>query len=98
MTATAVIDISVSEKFSNAPIKLKYLLYIMGNKKGIIWFLILYSNPEKTEVFKVINCQTIKEVAYYLNMKPARVSNFYHKLIKPAGVFKLIGLTQNYKI
>lgn len=70
----------------------------MGNKKGIIWYLILFNNEQKTEIFKVITCNTIKEIAYLLDMKPSRVSNFYHKLIKSKGALKYIGITQNYKI
>lgn len=70
----------------------------MGNKKGIVWYLILFTSTEKNEVFKVIKCGTIKEVAYLLDIKPSRVSNYYHKLTKPTGIFDLISLTQNYKI
>ena len=42
----------------------------MGNKKGLIWYLILFTDENKTEVFKTIPCETIKEMSYYLGVKP----------------------------
>ena len=38
----------------------------MGNKKGLIWYLILFTDESKTEVFKTIPCETIKDMSYYL--------------------------------
>lgn len=70
----------------------------MGNKKGLIWYLVLFTSEEKTEVFKTIPCNTIKEMSYYLDIKSTTICNFYHKQIKPRGVLKLIGITQNYKM
>ena len=61
----------------------------MGNKSGLIWYLVIFTNEEKNEVFKVIKCNTIKEMAYYLNMDTQIISNYYHKQIKPRGVLNL---------
>ena len=70
----------------------------MGNKKDLIWYLILFTSETKQEVFKVINCYSIVEMGYYLDMKPQHISNFYHKLTKPKGILKYVGITQNIKL
>ena len=69
----------------------------MGNKKNITWTLILYTNPQKTEIFKIIRCESICEMGFYLNLNPNSVSNYFHKLVKPRGVLKLCDITQHYK-
>ena len=33
----------------------------MGNKKGLIWYLTLFEDKEKTRPIKTIPCSTIKE-------------------------------------
>ena len=70
----------------------------MGNKKDLVWYLILFTNIEKTEVFKIIPCNTIKEMSYYLDITPSIISNYYHKQIKARGVLKYCNITQNLKI
>ena len=70
----------------------------MGNKSGLIWYLVIFTNEEKNEVFKVIKCNTIKEMSYYLNMDTQIISNYYHKQIKPRGVLKYCNITQNLKL
>lgn len=70
----------------------------MGNKKGLIWYLILFTDENKTEVFKTIPCQTIKEMSYYLDMPTQVISNFYHKQIKARGVLKYCNITQNLNL
>ena len=70
----------------------------MGNKKDLVWYLILFTNIEKTEVFKIIPCNTIKEMSYYLDISPSIISNYYHKQIKARGVLQYCNITQNLKI
>ena len=41
----------------------------MGNKKGLLWYCILFTSPEKTEIFKVLKCKTINEMSYYLDIE-----------------------------
>ena len=69
----------------------------MGNKKGLIWYLTIFTSEEKTEVFKTITCGTINEMSYYLDMKPQVISNYYHKQIRPRGVLRYCNITQNLK-
>jgi hypothetical protein len=70
----------------------------MGNKKDLVWYLIIFTNIEKTEVFKIIPCNTIKEMSYYLDITPSIISNYYHKQIKARGVLQYCNITQNLKI
>ena len=70
----------------------------MGNKKGLVWYLILFTDKTKQQIFKVINCNSIVEMGYYLDVKPQLLSNFYHKLTKPRGILNLISITQNIHI
>ena len=70
----------------------------MGNKKGLIWYLILFDCDKKQNPFKVIKCDSVKEIAYYLNMDSQVVSNFYHKQIKPRGVLRYCNITQNVNL
>ena len=70
----------------------------MGNKKELIWYLTIFYNEEKSEVFKTFKFNTIKEISYILDMKPQVISNFYHKLIKPRGVLKYCNITQNHNL
>ena len=70
----------------------------MGNKKGILWYCILFTNPEKDEIFKVLKCKTINEMSYYLGVKPQILRNYYHKQIKDRGILRYCKITQNQSI
>lgn len=70
----------------------------MGNKKNLIWYLTLFDSEEKTNPIKVIKCDTINEMSYYLDVSPQIISNYYHKQIKARGVLKLCNITQNLKM
>lgn len=70
----------------------------MGNKKDLIWYCILFTDETKSEVFKILKCNTIKEMGYYLDMPPQTIRNFYHKNIKERGVLKYCNITQNLNI
>lgn len=59
------------------------------------WFLILFTDKEKKEIFKVLECKTIKEVAYLLDLEPQVVSNYYHNLINERGNLKYCVLYQS---
>tara|TARA_R110000803_G_scaffold205525_1_gene272239 strand:+ start:1200 stop:1412 length:213 start_codon:yes stop_codon:yes gene_type:complete len=70
----------------------------MGNKKNLIWYLTLFDSVEKTNVFKVIKCDTINDMAYFLDVSPQVISNYYHKQIKARGVLVYCNITQNLKM
>lgn len=60
-----------------------------------MWLLILYYDINKKHVLRYVELNTIKTVAYLLGLQPNRVSNFFHKLIKPRGPLNYCNL---YKI
>ena len=70
----------------------------MGNKKGLLWYCILFTSPEKTDIFKVLKCKTINEMSYYLDIESQVLRNFYHKQIKDRGILRYCSITQNLNI
>lgn len=70
----------------------------MGNKKNLIWYLTIFDSVDKTNPFKIIKCDTINEMSYYLDVTPQVISNYYHNQIKARGVLKYCNITQNLKM
>tara|TARA_R110002050_G_scaffold143853_1_gene269212 strand:- start:315 stop:527 length:213 start_codon:yes stop_codon:yes gene_type:complete len=70
----------------------------MGNKKGLIWYCVLFTDETKCNIFKTLKCDTIKEMSYYLGVNPQIIRNYYHKNIKARGVLKYCNITQNINI
>jgi len=63
------------------------------------WVLFLFTDTEKSELFKVMDFNTIKEISYILNMKQQDISNYYHQLIKERGNLRycyLYQVSKNY--
>lgn len=56
--------------------------------KGSNWILYLYENEEKSQLFKIMEFKTIKQLGIVLDMPPQVVSNWYHGLINPRGILK----------
>lgn len=57
-----------------------------------LWLLVIYYDTEKKEFYKKIECDTLEEIAYLLNKKIYDVSNVYHKITKPKGIFNYISI------
>jgi len=70
----------------------------MGNKKGLTWYLTIFDSETKETVFKVLPCNSVKEMSYYLGLDSQVISNFYHKQIKARGVLKYCNITQNLNL
>tara|TARA_R100001086_G_scaffold248174_2_gene184368 strand:+ start:1031 stop:1318 length:288 start_codon:yes stop_codon:yes gene_type:complete len=64
----------------------KYL-YVIIMKKNC-WYLYLFEDESRTEIFKIMKFDTISEMSVVLDIKPAVLSNYFHGLIKPRGVLK----------
>lgn len=62
----------------------------MGRTANTIWIINIYTDIEKTDLFKVIEVKTLKEISYIMNKKIFEISNFYHKIKKPDKIFKFI--------
>jgi hypothetical protein len=59
------------------------------------WYLYLFEDEEKTEIFKVMKFNTISEMSNCIQLKPNILSNFFHGLIKPRGVLKYCMIYQS---
>ena len=59
-------------------------------RTNTLWILNIYYNKDKSEKIKTIETDTLKDLAYLLNCELYDVSNFYHKITKPKGIFELI--------
>lgn len=59
------------------------------------WFLILFADENKQNVFKVLELNTIKQVSYLIQEKPQTISNYYHQLIKSRGNLKYCEILQS---
>lgn len=46
-----------------------------------MWLLIIYFDKQKSRELKQIEVNTIRDIAYLLNLKQTEISNFYHGLI-----------------
>lgn len=55
-----------------------------------IWIVIIYKDKDKSDYYKTINCDTLNEIAYLLNRKVYDVSNVFHKITKPNGIFEYL--------
>jgi hypothetical protein len=62
------------------------------------WILYLYENETKTQLFKIMEFKTIKQLAEVLNIEPQIVSNWFHGLINPRGILKNCLLFQSIPI
>ena len=52
------------------------------------WTLHLYKDIEKTDLVKVMDFNTIKDISYVLDIDSQIISNYFHGLIKPRGVLQ----------
>ena len=59
------------------------------------WILYLFEDEEKSELFKIMEFKSVKEIAYVLDMKREVISNFFHGLILPRGILKNCVLYQS---
>lgn len=59
------------------------------------WLLHLYKDEDKTDLFKVMEFQTIKDISECIDVEPQVISNYFHGLIKPRGFLKYCILYQS---
>ena len=63
----------------------------MGRTNSL-WVIQIYYDIGKKNFYKNIECNTLKEVAYITNSEIYDVSNFYHRITKPKGIFEYLTL------
>ena len=66
--------------------------------KRSAWVLYLYEDDKKTEIFKIMEFKTIKELSYVIKTPPSIISNWYHGLINPRGILKNCVLVQSIPV
>tara|TARA_R100001244_G_scaffold122955_1_gene92597 strand:+ start:51 stop:254 length:204 start_codon:yes stop_codon:yes gene_type:complete len=59
------------------------------------WYLYLFEDEEKTEIFKIMKFNTISEMSDVVDIKPNVLSNYFHGLIKPRGILKYCMIYQS---
>lgn len=59
------------------------------------WILYLFENKEKSELFKIMEFRSVKDMAYVLDLKREVISNWFHGLILPRGILKNCVLYQS---
>ena len=62
--------------------------------KKSAWVLYLFENEEKSDLLKIMEFRTIKEIAYVIDIESQTISNTFHGLIKPRGILKKCSLYQ----
>ena len=55
-----------------------------------MWILHLYLDSDKKQLFKIFKFHRLKNIAYCLNKEVFQITNFYHGIKKPDGIFKYI--------
>ena len=63
--------------------------------KKNFWYLYLFEDEDKTEIFKIMKFNTISEMSDVVNIKPNVLSNYFHGLIKPRGILKYCMIYQS---
>ena len=59
------------------------------------WILYLFEDEGKSEIFKIMEFKTIKDIAFVLNVEAPIISNWFHGLILPRGILKNCVLHQS---
>tara|TARA_Y100001951_G_C11134085_1_gene179839 strand:+ start:26 stop:229 length:204 start_codon:yes stop_codon:yes gene_type:complete len=62
------------------------------------WILYLFESNNKTDLLKIMEFKTIKDVAFVLAMDASVISNWFHGLINPRGILKNCVLHQSVVI
>jgi len=65
----------------------------MGRTNNL-WILNLYYDKNKKEFIKTIELNTLRDLAYVIGVELYDVSNFFHKITKPKGIFEYITITK----
>ena len=65
----------------------------MGRTNNL-WILNLYYDKNKKDFIKTIELNTLRDLAYVIGVELYDVSNFFHKITKPKGIFEYITITK----
>jgi hypothetical protein len=59
-----------------------------------MWIIHLYLDESKKNLFKILTFERLSDIAYCLDKKLFEVSNFYHGIKKPHGIFNYLNINQ----
>ena len=59
------------------------------------WYVYLYEDKNKTDIFKIMKFNTINEMSKVMGLKPAVLSNYFHGLIKPRDILEYCMIYQS---
>ena len=59
------------------------------------WILYLFEDERKSEIFKIMEFKSIREISYVLDIERQIISNFFHRLILPRGILRNVVLYQS---
>jgi len=59
------------------------------------WVLYLFESKDKTDLLKIMEFKTIKDVSFVLGVDASVISNWFHGLIHPRGILKNCVLHQS---
>ena len=62
------------------------------------WVLYLFETENKTDLFKIMEFKTIREIGYVIDMPSTIISNWFHGLINPRGILKKCALYQTIPV
>ena len=62
------------------------------------WVLYLFEDEEKTQLFKIMEFKTIRQLSFVIDVPPAVTSNWFHGLINPRGILKRCSLFQTIPV
>ena len=54
------------------------------------WYMVMFESPDHERVVKVMRFDTMKQMAYILDVSAQKLSNIYHGLVKPKGLAKYV--------
>jgi hypothetical protein len=57
-----------------------------------MWIVHLYLDTQKTQLFKIMSFARLTDIAYCVDKKLHEVSNYYHTITKPVGIFKYLNI------
>ena len=63
--------------------------------KKNFWYVYLYEDKDKKDIFKIMKFDTINDMSKVMNLKPAVLSNYFHGLIKPRDILEYCVIYQS---
>lgn len=63
--------------------------------KKNFWYVYLYEDKDKKDIFKIMKFDTINEMSKVMGLKSSVLSNYFHGLIKPRDILEYCMIYQS---